>query len=107
MDEFCSSKFNNDPMGKYLDLKEDIQKGSNQCANSINLTYLQFKFILGDFQNMDKVKIRNFIPAIIYRLIRCNDQDKQALRNLLEFSKQNCDFPPNFDIKRSKIYLKD
>jgi pimeloyl-ACP methyl ester carboxylesterase len=79
-DEFCREKLGSDPFGKLVDVLNSLKSG--HCSeifdgevgvdNKITMTY-----VLGSM--IDSFWDRDHIPALIYRLERCNSDDVEVL----------------------------
>ena len=80
-DAVCSSKLGSDPVAKLDELM--TAQGANACpafaiASNLDYTRAAFNAVAYSWQ------YRPFIPALVYRLLRCSDADKAAALKLYQ-----------------------
>ncbi len=76
-DQFCSSKMGKNVDAKVREILVKLQEGHCSPVGSVE-TVQSLAFMLGQMW-----EFRTMIPAIYYRLDRCEDEDVAAVRNLI------------------------
>jgi pimeloyl-ACP methyl ester carboxylesterase len=74
-DPYCSAKLGNDPTALIKDLYQRLDEGYCLAPNGIDTRMVKSYF----WQMLYYTPYNALMPALIYRMDRCNDADKEAL----------------------------